>query len=150
MSHQFNGRRKVPAAARVFGDLQADDALTPAGVSAMRRGGALFLVLLFIGATPLFFAAFAAGVIGDAPTALAKSSNSGSGSDDSDSSGSGSGDDDDDDTSGTQTRTGRAAGEAGTDDTSANGASTRGTSSWRNASWPRLRSENPSGHSCAG
>jgi len=116
MSQRSNSRRKIPAAARVFGDLQADDALTPGGVSAVRRTGALFFALLILAATPLFFAAYAAGVIGDAPTALAKGSNSGPGGDD-DSSGPGSGDDDDDDTSVT----------VGTDDTSRNGHSTRGT-----------------------
>ncbi len=128
MSQKPNSRREVPAAARVFGDLQAEDALTPGGVSAVRRTSALFLMLLFLSATPLFYAAFAAGVIGDAPTAIAKSSNSGpgGGDDDSGSSGPGDGGDDDDDT-GTHTRTGRAAGEEATDDTSANGHSTRGT-----------------------
>lgn len=120
MSHQSDGRRRVPAAARVFGDLQADDALNPGGVSALRRTSALFLTLLFIAATPLFFAAFAAGVIGDPPAALAKGSSVLS--DDDDSSGPGSGDDDDD----TGTHTGAGA-QAATDDTSANGASTKGT-----------------------
>lgn len=121
MSHQSDGRRRAPAAARVFGDLQADDALNPGGVSALRRTSALFLTLLFVAATPLFFAAFATGVIGDPPAALAKSGSTLS--DDDDSSGPGSGDDDDDDTG---THTGAGA-QAATDDTSANGASTRGT-----------------------
>jgi len=107
-------RRAVPAAASVFGDLQASEALSPGGASVLRKTSALFLALLVLGATPIFFAAFAAGVIGDAPTAIAKS-NSGPGGDD-DSSGPGSGDDEDDTTA-----------TVGTDDTSANGASTRGT-----------------------
>jgi hypothetical protein len=114
MSQKSNRRRDLPAAAHVFGDLQATDALAPSGVSALRKASAVFLALLVLGATPLFFAAFAAGVIGDAPTAIAHS-NSGPGSDD-DSSGPGSGDDDDDDTTTVKT-----------DDTSANDASTRGT-----------------------
>lgn len=112
---QKSSRRAVPPAARVFGDLQASEALSPGGASALRKMGALFLALLFVSATPLFFAAFAAGVIGDTPTAIAKS-NSGPGGGDEDNSGPGSGDDDDGDTA-----------TVGTDDTSANGASTRGT-----------------------
>lgn len=111
---QKPSRRGVPAAARVFGDLQASEALSPGGTSVPRKTSALFLALLVLGATPLFFAAFAAGVIGDAPAAVAHS-NSGPGGDD-DSSGPGSGDDDDDDTATVKT-----------DDTSANGHSTRGT-----------------------
>ena len=51
--------------------------------------GALFLALLVLGALPLYLAANAAGLIGDAPAALAKGSNSGPG-----------GGDDDDDSSG--------------------------------------------------
>ena len=111
---QRSSRRAVPAAARVFGDLQASEALSPGGASALRKTGALFLALLFVSATPLFFAAFAAGVIGDTPTAIAKSNSGPGGAEDS--SGPGSGDDDGDDTA-----------TVGTDDTSANGASTRGT-----------------------
>jgi hypothetical protein len=60
MSQQSDGRR-VPVAARVFGDLQAEDALSPGGVSALRKTGALFFALLVLSATPLFLAAFAAG-----------------------------------------------------------------------------------------
>ena len=113
---QKSSRRGVPAAARVFGDLQASEALTPGGTSVLRKTGALFLMLLVLATTPLFLAAFAAGVIGDAPAAVAHS-NSGPGGDDDDQSGAGSGDDDDDD-SGPALKT---------DDTSANGHSTRGT-----------------------
>jgi hypothetical protein len=117
MSTTTNSKRTVSPAARVFSGLQADEALLPGQASALRRSGALFLALLVLGATPLFFAANAAGLIGDLPAAIAKGSNSGPGGDDDDSSGPGSGDDDDDD-SGTR---------LGTDDTSANGQSTRGT-----------------------
>lgn len=113
----------VPPAARVLSALQAGEALLPGEASALRRGGALFLALMVLGAVPFFLAANAAGLIGDTPAALAKGSNSGpgGGDDDDGSSGPGSGDDDDDDT-GTHTRTGR-----GTNDTSRNGHSTRGT-----------------------
>lgn len=97
MSQRSNSSRRVPAAARVFGDLQAGDALNPGGISVTRRASALFLTLLFLSATPLFYAAYAAGIIGDAPTAIAKSSNSGPGGDDDDNSGPGGNDDDDDD-----------------------------------------------------
>ncbi len=140
---------RVPAAARAFGSLHAGEALLPGGgPSATRKGGALFLALLVLAAVPLFWAANAAGVIGDTPAAVAKSnSGPGGGHDDDDNSGPGGGDDDDDtDTArtdqtsanghstrgttqdndtGTQTRTGRHGG--GTNDTSANGHSTRGT-----------------------
>lgn len=126
MSKRSNSSRRVPAAARVFGDLQADDALTPGGVSAARKSGAIFLAFLVVGLTPLFLAAYASGVIADPPAALAKDGNSGpGGGDDDDSSGSGSGDGDDDDSgTGTHTRTGA---QAATDDTSLNGHSTLGT-----------------------
>jgi hypothetical protein len=113
----------VPAAARAFAQLQGEEALLPSGASAMRRSGALFFMLLVLGAVPLLYAASAAGLISEAPAALAKGSNSGPGGDDDDGGGSGGGDDDDDDT-GTHTRTGA---QAATDDTSANGHSTRGT-----------------------
>lgn len=118
--------RPVPAAARVLGALQAEEALLPGQVSALRRGGATFLALLVLGVVPFFLAANAVGLIGDVPAAIAKSGNSGpgGGGDDDDSSGPGGGGDDDDDT-GTHTRTGR--GNAATDDTSRNGHSTRGT-----------------------
>jgi len=112
-------KRTLPAAARVFGSLQADDAVLPGQPSALRRSGAVMLALLVLAATPLYFAANAVGLIGDAPAAIAKSSNSGpGGGDDDDSSGPGSGDDDDDDSANTR---------LGTDDTSRNGHSTRGT-----------------------
>lgn len=122
-------KRTLPPAARVYSGLQAEETLLPGHASALRRSGALFLALLFLAATPLYLAANAAGLIGDAPAALAKGSNSGpgGGGDDDDSSGpggnSGPGGGDDDDT-GTHTRTGR---NAATDDTSGNGHSTRGT-----------------------
>jgi hypothetical protein len=117
--------RAVSPAARVFSSLQADDALLPGETSAVRRSGALFLALLVLGAVPLFYAASAAGLIGDLPAAVAKNSSSGPGSGDDDSSGPGpGGDDDDDDDTGTQTRSRTGH---GTDDTSANGHSTRGT-----------------------
>lgn len=110
----------LPAAARVFGSLQADAAALPGQPSALRRSGALLLALLVLAATPLYLAANAAGLIGDAPAAIAKSGNSGpGGGDDDDSSGPGSGGDDDDDSA--------VAEIAKTDDTSANGQSTRGT-----------------------
>ncbi|MGC1166833.1 MAG: hypothetical protein WA862_12060 [Solirubrobacterales bacterium] len=111
----------MPAAARVFGSLQADEALLPGQASTLRRSGALALALLVLAATPLFFAANAAGLIGDLPAAIAKGSNSGpgGGDDDGDSSGPGSGGDGDDDDS--------VAEAAKTDLTSANGQSTRGT-----------------------
>ena len=109
----------VPPAARVLSALQAEEALLPGEASALRRGGALFLALLVLGAVPFFLAANAAGLIGDTPAALAKGSNSGPGGGDDDDGSSGPGGDDD---TGTHTRTGR-----GTDDTSRNGHSTRGT-----------------------
>ncbi len=108
--------RAVPPAARVFSSLQADDALLPGQAPALRKAGALFLALLVLGAVPLFWAANAAGLIGDVPAAVAKGSNSGpggGGGDDDDASGRG-GDDD-------------ASAAAATDNTSANGKSTRGT-----------------------
>lgn len=126
MQTRFRGTQEtVSPAARVFSNLQADEALLPGGASALRRSGALFLALLVLGAVPLFFAANAAGLIGDLPAAVAKGSNSGpGGGDDDDSSGPGGGGHDDDDDTGTQTRTGHRF---GTNDTSANGHSTRGT-----------------------
>ena len=108
--------RDVPSAARVFSSLDADEALLPGGASALRRSGALFLMLLVLGAVPVLMAASAAGLIGDAPAALAKSGSSGPGG----------GDDGDDDDSGTGTHT-RTGAAGPTDDTSANGHSTRGT-----------------------
>lgn len=115
-------QRTVSPAARVFTNLEADDAMLPGHASALRRSGALFLALMVLGAVPLFWAANAAGLIGDLPAAVAKGSNSGpgSGGDDDDNSGPGSGDDDDTGHSGPGAR-------HGTNDTSANGHSTRGT-----------------------
>ena len=121
MSKRNENQRTVPAAARVFSGLQADEALLPGRASALRRSGAVLLSLLVLGAFPLYLAANTAGLIGDTPAALAKGSNSGpgSGSDDDDSSGPGGGDDNDDDSA--------IAEAAKTDLTSANGNSTRGT-----------------------
>lgn len=158
MDRRTTGARTVSPAARVFTDLQADEALLPGEASAVRRSSALFLALLLLATVPLFLAANAAGVIGDVPAALAKGSNSGpgGGDDDDDSSGPGSGDDDDreflitDDTSrnghstrGTtddnDTRT-----RMGTNDTSRNGHSTRGTTN-DNDTHTRLGTNDTSG-----
>lgn len=146
MPRRTTEARAVSPAARVFANLQADDVLLPSGASVSRKSGAIFLALLLLSAVPLFWAANAAGLIGDVPAAIAKSGNSGPGGgsdDDDDRSGPGDGDDDDgdrtflktDDTSrpghstrgtthdnDTNTRTQR-----GTDDTSRNNVSTRGT-----------------------
>jgi hypothetical protein len=120
MSSENRDKRTVSPAAQVFSSLQAEESLLPGHASAVRRSGALMLALLVLAATPLYLAANAAGLIGDAPEAIAKGSNSGPGGggddDDGDNSGPGSGDDDDD----SNTR-------LGTDDTSRNGHSTRGT-----------------------
>jgi len=124
-------KANVSPAARVFSSLQADDVLLPGRASALRRSGAVLLSLLVLGAFPLYLAANAVGLIGDTPAALAKGGNSGPGGGDDDdrdssgpggNSGPGGGDEDDD----TGTHTGRNAAGA-TDDTSANGHSTRGT-----------------------
>jgi hypothetical protein len=126
MSKRSENQRTVSPAARVFSSLQAEEALLPGRASALRRSGAVVLALLVLGAFPLYLAANAAGLIGDTPAALAKGSNSGPGDgdeDDGDNSGPGGGDDDD---TGTQTRTGHNRAE-GTDDTSRDGHSTRGT-----------------------
>jgi len=117
MSTRGKPTRRVPGAARVFSDLQANDAMLPGEASALRRTSAVLLAMLVLGAVPLYLAANAVGLIGDTPAALAKGSNSGpGGGDDDDNSGPG-GDDDGDD--------GRTL--LKTDDTSANGHSTRGT-----------------------
>jgi hypothetical protein len=116
MSKRTPRTRAVSPAARVFSSLQADDALLPAETSALRRSGALFLALLVFGAVPLFWAANAAGVIGDLPAAVAHGGNSGPGGDDDDDRSGPGGDGDDDDSATLKT-----------DDTSANGHSTRGT-----------------------
>lgn len=136
MQARFKGTQAaVSPAARVFSNLEADDALLPGHASALRRSGALFLALFVLGAVPFLFAANAAGLIGDLPTAVAKSGHSGPGGDDDSSGPGGDGDDDDDDT-GTQTRTRTGTGtgthtrtgaNGATDDTSRNGHSTRGT-----------------------
>jgi hypothetical protein len=113
-----NSTRAVPSAARVFSGLQAEDVLLPGQVSVLRRSGALFLTAMVLISAPLFWAANAAGVIGDLPAAVAHGGNSGPGGgddhDDDDGAAGPAGDDDDSAT-------------AWTDDTSANGADTRGT-----------------------
>lgn len=117
MPTRKNRGRGVSPAARVFSGLQADDALLPGEASALRKSGALVLAILVLGAVPLYWAANAAGLIGDTPAAIAKGSNSGPGGGDDDDGNSGPGGGDDDDDTGT----------VKTDDTSANGHSTRGT-----------------------
>jgi hypothetical protein len=119
MSMRPTRTQAVSPAARVFSRLEADDALLPGETSALRKSGALFLAIMVLGAVPLFWAANAAGVIGDLPAAVAKGSNSGPGGGE-DNSGPGDGDGDED----TGTHTGERL---GTNDTSANGHSTRGT-----------------------
>lgn len=141
MSKQNSDKRTLPPAARVFSSLQADEALLPGQASALRRSGAIFLALLVLAATPLYFAANAAGLIGDAPAAIAKGSNSGPGGGDDDGGSSGPGGnsgpgDDDDDT---------VAEAAKTDDTSANGHSTRGTTN-DNDTNTRLGTDDTSGN----
>jgi len=117
MSNKTKASGSVSPAARVFSALQADDVVLPGQTSALRRSGAVFLALMVLVPAPLFWAANAAGVIGDVPTAVAHGGSSGPGGDDDgdDSSGPGGADDDDDEAT------------LKTDDTSANGASTRGT-----------------------
>jgi hypothetical protein len=149
MSKRNENQRTVSPAARVFSSLQAEEALLPGRASALRRSGAVVLALLVLGAFPLYLAANAAGLIGDTPTALAKGSNSGPGGgddDDGDSSGPGgnSGPGGGDDDTGTQTRTGHNRAEA-TDDTSANGHSTRGTTN-DNDTNTRLGTDDTSGN----
>jgi hypothetical protein len=131
-------------AARAFASLQAEDVLLPSEASALKRSSALFFVVMVLVSAPLFWAANAAGIIGDLPTAVAHSGSSGpgSGGDDDDHSGpGGGGDDDDDDSHSVRTDDTSANGQStrgttddndtntrmGTDDTSANGHSTRGT-----------------------
>ena len=110
------GARLSPAA-RAFSSLQADDVLLPAEPSGAKRAGAIILTAMVLISAPLFWAANAAGLIGDLPAAIAKSGG-GHGGDDDDHEGHGGGGDDDDDDS--------AGGTLKTDDTSANGHSTRG------------------------
>lgn len=128
---QRDPESRVPAAARAFAALQAQDATTAGeGPSAGRRLGAAALALLFLATFPLYLTASSGGLLGDTPTALAKGPNSGPSlggeDDDDDRGGPGpaprAGDENDD--TGTHTRD-RAR--AATDDTSRNGASTRGT-----------------------
>lgn len=117
MSYRTEATASVSPAARVFSALQADDVVLPGQASALRRSGAVFLALMVLVSAPLFWAANAAGVIGDVPAAVAHGGNSGPGGDDDGDDSSGPGSDGDDDDSATLK----------TDDTSANGASTRGT-----------------------
>jgi hypothetical protein len=139
MPKKRGSKRPLPPAARVFGSLQADDALLSGEVSALRRSGALLLALLVLAAVPLYLAANAAGLIGDAPAAVAKSNSGPGGGDDDDNSGPGGGDDDD---TGTSLKT---------DDTSRNGHSTRGTTN-DNDTRTRLGTNDTSrnGHSTRG
>lgn len=117
MSGRPKDNRELPAAARVIGALQTQEALPPAGPSALRRGGAVVLAVLLLSATPLYLSAGGAGLVGDVPVAVAK----GPGGEP------GGGDDDGDD------RLGPGDDEADditflrTDKTSANNRSTRGT-----------------------
>jgi hypothetical protein len=116
MSKRNHAARPVSPAARVFSALQADDVVLPGETSALRKSGALFLMLMVLVSAPLFWAANAAGLIGDVPAAVAHGGNSGPGGDDDGQSSAGDDDDDDDDSVTPKT-----------DDTSANGHSTRGT-----------------------
>ena len=116
MSNKTKATGSVSPAARVFSALQADDVVLPGEASALRRSGAIFLAAMILVSAPLFWAANAAGVIGDLPTAVAHGGNSGPGG----------GDDDADDSSGPGSD-GDDSATLKTDDTSANGASTRGT-----------------------
>lgn len=142
MSSSKGRKRSVPSAARVYSRLHADDALLPGEVSAVRKSGALFLALMVLTAVPLFLAANAAGLIGDAPAAVAKSGPGHDGDDDGDSSGPGSGGDDDDDS---------VTGTAKTDNTSVTGHSTRGTTN-DNDTGTRMGTDDTSnnGHSTRG
>jgi len=143
MSTTTRSKRTVSPAAHVFSNLQASEALLPGQASALRRSGAIFLALLVLGATPLFFAANAAGLIGDLPAAVAKGGNSGpGGGEEDDSSGPGGSGDDDDSGPGDTVKT---------DDTSANGHSTRGTTD-DNDTHTRLGTDDTSanGHSTRG
>jgi hypothetical protein len=135
--------RTVSPAARVFSALQADDVLLPAEASALRKSSALGLILMVLVSAPLFWAANAAGILGDVPTAVAHGGHSGpGGGDDDDDDGfgaAGTGDDDDSVTARTDNTSANGQSTAGTtddndtvtklgtDDTSANGHSTRGT-----------------------
>lgn len=126
-------RPAAPSASRAFYRLQGEDVLLPAEASALKRSSALFLAVMVLLSAPLFWAANAAGLIGDVPSAIAHNGSGHGGSDD-DSSGSGGdgdggddGDDDDDATAGTSAPGADTAGTtAGDDDTVTNG--TQGTS----------------------
>ena len=110
----------VSSPARVFTRLEVDDALLPAEASALRKSGALFLALMVLLVVPLFLAANAAGLIGDTPSALASKGSGhagGHGHDDHGNGNGGAGDDDDED----------SASAVQSNDTSANGQQTRGT-----------------------
>jgi hypothetical protein len=133
-------RSCAPPAARAFVRLQAEDALLPAEASALRKSSAIFLAMLMLAAVPVFWAANAAGVIGDVPAAVAKGG--GAGDDDDGRLGPGDGDDADDreflrtdNTSGNNNSTRgttrdhdtKTNTKGGTNDTSRPGKSTRGT-----------------------
>lgn len=117
MSNKIRATGSASPAARVFSALQADDVVLPGEASALRRSGAVFLALIVLVSAPLFWAANAAGVIGDVPTAVAHGGNSGPGG----------GDGDDDDSSGPGGDGDDDSATLRTDDTSANGQSTKGT-----------------------
>ena len=124
----FQNKPGAPRAARAFYNLQGSDALLPAETSALKRSGALFLAAMVLLSAPLFWAANAAGLIGDVPSAIAKSSNSGPGGGDDDSSGPGGGDDDgDDDNSGPGTAGTSAAGNDTAGTTAGDNTATNGT-----------------------
>lgn len=146
MLTRTKGKQTVSPAARVFGNLQAGDALLPRQASALRKTSALFLAAMVLSAVPLFWAANAAGLLGDVPAAVAQG---GSGSN----SGPVGGDDDDDDVdrSGPGGDDDDHSATLKTDDTSANGHSTRGTTN-DNDTHTRLGTDDTSrnGHSTRG
>src|ERR1044072_8255458 len=72
MLTRTKGKQTVSPAARVFGNLQAGDALLPRQASALRKTSALFLAAMVLSAVPLFWAANAAGLLGDVPAAVAQ------------------------------------------------------------------------------
>ena len=115
MSNKMRTAGRISPAARAFTRMQAEDALLPAEASALKRSGALFFCLMVLISAPLFWAANAAGIIGDVPTAIAHSGNSGPGGDDDDGhSGPGGGGDGDGDNQGTAGTSAQAHDTAGT------------------------------------
>lgn len=115
MSRKTGAGSPIAPAARVFDNLQASEAILPAEPSPLRKASALTLALLMLCTVPVFWAAQAAGVIGDVPAAVAKGK-SGAGEDDEGRERLGPAEDDADDR--TYLRT---------DNTSGNNRSTRGT-----------------------